>query len=150
MISAQQEWDLLLQEVGDDGTCQDQIDVIWESFSDKASIRRLQRCYTKRTCLEILLGKARNDLTQEIPNELKIAKKERFGNLQLLWTANEAELTRLEKRYQALKTGAAGPIAAVSPRPAPGLTPIPILGQPDGNDPRYRGDLYQPTVERIP
>lgn len=120
------------------------IATVWASYADKALIApRLQELYTKRRCIDIVLATLRDQVDFSVFEDLNSKQGQRFDHLNKMRADCQAEIVIVEQRAQKGRAPAVGPLTNTEPETPP--TSLPVTTVVDGNDPRYRGDLYQPS-----
>lgn len=155
--------DLILQECGDvfgdtnypDGIITPQIEVIWASYDDKARIPRLQELYAKLRCLYMLWGYFKNQVSFEVPLELKWNARDRGKAVENMIGIVQGQVTALEEKYaRVFSAYVGGPITKTAPRRPPLrdplMLPLDFFQHIDANMPSLAGDPYYDAPGRIP
>src|SRR5690242_6739591 len=132
---------LIVLEVGDEptaafpgGILAANIATVWASYADKVALApRLQELYSKRRCIDLVLGVVRGLVDYEIVNDRRRNQSQKAKALEAMRTDCQAEIDTIEKKARTNRPGVAGLITTVTPQ-SPPSTLI-----PDANDPRYRG-----------
>jgi hypothetical protein len=120
------------------------INTIWACHADKAYVApKLQYLYTKRHCIEIIMGQLR-DLVQSNVGGYNSQQQQKLANLKILRDNTQQEIVEEEKRAQSARPPAIGYLTQQAPR-----QPIPLGAQPDPGDPAYRGDPYRHRPDKI-
>lgn len=137
---------LIVLEVGDEvtaawpsGILSANIATVWASYADKALIApRLQELYSKRRCIDIIVGIVRGQVTFSISGDHSRNQSDKAKALMDMRRACQDEITLLEAKARANRAPANDELAATAP-----IAP-PDANGPDANDSRYRGDPYKP------
>lgn len=135
---------IIIDEVGDNPQqlLANRIATYWQSFADKRPIHpRLQELYTKRRCIDAVLGTIRNQVTFSTDGALSLQLKQRTDYLSDRRKETLAEITRLEAIARANRPPQIAPLVNVeieTPPPPDYIPPCP----PDQNDEVYRGSPY--------
>lgn len=138
---------LIVQQVGDteDHLVQQLIGPIWDSYADYGAVHpRLQRLYTQLECLDLLLGKLREEVDAGLGVDLDEKSSQKVANLQAQRAACLAHIAQVEATLRAQRVPAQASLTTTAIARPPTLSDLVILGPPDGNDSRYRGDVYKP------
>lgn len=143
-VSDAQIQSLLILEVGDEvtsafpgGMLATNIAMAWASYADKALIApRLQELYTKRRCIDLVLGVVRGQVTYQIANDHTFNGSDKAKTLLNLRQECQTEIAAIEARARGNRGGASGMLTATAPVSPPDNQP------PDANDSRYSGSPY--------
>ncbi len=141
---------ILVDEVGDEvtekypsGILATNVALYWASYADKAQIGpRLQELYTKRRCVDAVLGIVRKLVDFEIHNDHRRSQSQKAKALEAMRDDCQAEIDTIEKKTRSNRGGAAGLITTVTPQSPPNTA------WPDANDSRFQGDPYKRTLNR--
>lgn len=141
MVSVANIQQLIVLETGDtpDSILTNNINMIWNSFADKAPIfPRLQELYTKRVCIEIVLGTLRNQVSFSMNGDLNLRLEQRSQYLKDRHKELCDEIVRVEKIAQATRPSVIGELVAKDLE-----TPPP--GAADSMSRRLIGSPYFPS-----
>ena len=120
-----------------------QIDTLWEMWGSKNYFPRLQYLYTKRACIDTLMGQLRTTITRSI-GPLSMNLDSYLSNLSTLRQnvdndIKQAESSARQRRPSVVKMTEA--TAAIQPENSGGWPP----GVPGPGSPRYRGSPFGDT-----
>lgn len=144
MALTEAEYKQLIQvEVGDDGTVQAQINVLWRKHSLRQPIE-LQYLYVKRNAIELLMGSVWADFSTRLPSRAELLLREKFANLKEMLAMVNAEIAGF---VMPILVDVDGSSSVASVQQMEATVPVPgVAGFPDPNDPIYRGD---PTAKQL-
>lgn len=138
---------LIVAQVGDevtaawpDGILAGNVATIWDGYADTGS-PDLQKLYTKRDCIDLVLGAVRGQVDFTIDNDHSRKQSQKRVALMEMRQACMDDVDRILATMGA--GGAIGPITKTAPV-------MPGAGQPDPNARRYRGDPLCPPGRRWP
>src|SRR5438270_3282879 len=98
---------LILTQVGDtpDGTCATLIGAIWDGYADYGVVHpRLQRFYTQRECIDLVLGVLREQIDAGLSGDLELKAQQKVLNLQAQRAACVATIHHIEAQIRAGRT----------------------------------------------
>jgi hypothetical protein len=144
---------LILTQVGDttDAVCATLIDGIWDTYADYGVVHpRLQRFYTQRECIDLVLGKLREQIDAGLSGDLDIKASQKVANLQAQRHTCVAAIRQIEDQLRSARAPAVGTLDTTEITAPPGVGDVvaDLLAAPDAADSRYRGDPYKPLVMR--
>lgn len=135
---------LIVTEVGDEvttewpsGVLATNIVTVWARYS--AADTELQRLYTKRDCIDLVLGVVRKQVDFEIANDHSRKQSQKHAVLLKMRQACLDDIDRLAAAAAKASSGA-GAIGTIT-KTAP---IVPDTGQLDPSDRGYRGDPLKP------
>lgn len=149
-VDAQGVRDEIVLEVGDvdpvtgdtptdpaDGVLYNRVDWLWDRFAAKDRIAPgLREMYVKRSCLRIILAvlaQKRFDVTDVLAG-FGMKANQVWDHYNSLYECVKAEIEVAERKYGASVTPVGSRLRT--------RAPVRALFPPDGNSPRYGGDLY--------
>jgi hypothetical protein len=138
-----------LSAIVDEGDGTRTIDVLWDTYADKAEIpngARLQYLYTLRESVSIMLGvEASGMLLDSGIRQIKAGEQRQ--DFQKIYENTQAEIDTLEKKVSALRGPSVGLISQVAPIEPDDLAATRFA--PNPNSRRYKGDpLLRPYWRR--
>lgn len=140
-LSAAQYQNLIVLQVGDDaaGTLAANIGTLWLKNDDRTD-DYARYLYSKRDAIDVMLGRVRAQVDFKALDGASVNLTDLTANLQAMRADVQAQIDE----YGAILNGAGaiGEIATTAP-----IEPPPFW--PDANDPRYKGDPYQPRPPQI-
>ena len=143
---------LIIAEVGDapDNRVTTNIVAIWADEAGHANVDpKLQVLYTKRRCIDLLLGYYRGRVDMRTFDHAELKLSQMTGNLAQMRLGVQTEITRLEKKARSSRVGVATPITQVQPISAQDEINRETGPQPaiiDPNDPAYAGSPWEPLT----
>lgn len=145
-LSATQWQQLIISQVGDtaQSVVAQNVAGVWDAYAGRALVAgpALQALYTKRDCIDLVLGSLREDVDSAIPGDMASKEDQKTGHLRAMRTEASAEIVRLEARARSTRGGATTPITTVVPISVAdevARQQQPPSQLPDPNDPRYGG-----------
>lgn len=150
-LTDQQIQSLIVLEVGDvatpsapSGILATNIALIWQSFADKRQVwPRLQELYSKRRCLDIVLG-LRREQVDRAADTIRESLSQIARELEQMRAACQREIDKVEAVARANRGGVVAAIVQTTiETPPTGAVVSDIL---DANSPRYQGDPYEPIT----
>ena len=150
-LTDQQIQSLIVLEVGDvvtpsapSGILTTNIALIWQSYQDKRQIwPRLQELYSKRRCLDIVLG-VRREQVDRAADTIRENLSQIAAELEKMRAACQQEIARVEALAAANRGGVVAAIVQTTiETPPTGAVVSDII---NANDPVYQGDPYRPIT----
>jgi hypothetical protein len=140
---------LILTQVGDtvDGIVDQLIDAIWDDYADYGVVHpRLQRLYTQRECIDLVLGKLREEVDAGLGMDLDEKSSQKVGNLQAQRAAVQAAIDQLEAQLRGARATTVGAMTTTEILSASEAAALAWSGwgPPDAGAPRYLGSPYFP------
>lgn len=142
-LSEQQYQDLILAEVGDDASrvVESTIALYWQRFAAIADLET-RSLYVKRACIDLLLGRARKQVTFKDASGATVDLNKLFDHLTTM--RNDIDSLIETQSTAASAGGAAGDLTHTAPVMPPSGARV------DANDRAYRGDPYRRARRRMP
>lgn len=150
-LTDQQIQALIVLEVGDvvtpsapSGILATNIALIWQSFADKRQVwPRLQELYSKRRCLDIILGLRREQVDRSA-DTISERLSQMAGELERMRAACQKEIERVEAIARANRGGVVAAIVQTTiETPPTGQIVSDVI---DANSPALAGDPYYPIT----
>lgn len=131
-----------LEPVDPNGLVLRSITLYWALYADQAAIGpRLQEFYTRLRCIDLLLASYAASVDVSVGEDVAVKQSQITMQLRAMRDAIDLEIQRVEQQV-GVQTG---PAVAAMTTTAPVSAPyVPRIGPVDGNDPIYRGTVYQP------
>ena len=126
---------LILLNVGDDGTVEAQMPALWAKNGGVTPMY-LQYLYTWRDAIVMLMGTIWRDVTIRMPTRAQLSMREKWQNLQTMLTMVNSLI--LEYTIDGASVGEMETTVSIEGIP----------GYPDPNDPIYRGSVVRGQMRR--
>jgi hypothetical protein len=142
MALTEDEWkQLVILQCGDTetGILASTIDLLWLKNADRADLYT-RFLYTKRDALDVLMATVRMKVDFKALDGASVSLSDLMDHLQQM--RDDVEGLIDDEQAGILNAPAIGDITTTAP-----IMPPPFW--PDGNDPRYKGDIYQPRPPQI-
>lgn len=140
----------ILDELGElsGGSVGTAIAFLWAAYASKALIASgLQEAYTKRSCIDMLLGAVKINVDFSEPGGLSLKQSDQTAFLQDMRAQATAQIDLLERRAQASRPALVGQLTTVKPVTPP--VPLPDITWPlDADSPWLNGSPYYPGLRR--
>jgi hypothetical protein len=140
-LTAEQYQELVILQVGDDaaGTLAANIALLWARNDDRSD-NVVRFLYTKRDAIDVMLAGVRKQVTFKALDGASVNLSDLMRNLQQM--RDDVQGLIDEQALIANGAGAIGALTTTAPIPPPPFWP-------DANDPRYKGDPYEPRPPQI-
>jgi len=136
-LTATQYQEIILQQVGDTGVVERQIQTLWDMHSDKAALSTyLQFLYTRLEAILLLIGQERTDVTFSVPGDVTVRQNEKITNLRTLYDDTLSRIQTYEKRRRVSFDPVVGYLPTTEPISPP-------AGMANANDTAFGGSPYR-------